>query len=164
MVGGMLARQLGLLPALVLTVGLFAACAHGKIQGTNIDDTDENREILRVVESYHRAVESRDADAVLAMVSPRYFEDNGNTDSADDYDYRGLSETLRSDFERTKAMQLEIRVDDVVVDEDHAYAYIMYTVRGQADLPSGALWKTNTDRARITFERQGQKWLIVAGL
>ena len=42
--------------------------------------------------------------AVLALVSPRYYEDNGNTDRADDYDYNGLRTALPKDFSRTKAI------------------------------------------------------------
>jgi len=156
-------RLLGL--ALALTVG---ACAHTKIGSTEIDDTPENREILDLIDAYHRAVEARDTDAVLAMVSPAYYEDNGNTDRADDYDFRGLSDSLKSDFDRTKTMQLEIRVDDIVFadDEQSADAFILFTFRGQAELPTGKQWKTMTDRARLRFSRQGPngKWLISAGL
>jgi ketosteroid isomerase-like protein len=149
-------------PALLV---VFTACAHGKIGGTQIEDTDENREILKLVERYHRAVESRDADAVLAMVSPRYFEDNGNSDESDDYGYANLATALKDDFDRTKTIHLEIRVDDVVVDESTAHAFILYTVRGHADLPAGSRWKSTTDRARLTFEKQKDgQWLILSGL
>ena len=143
---------------------LVGACAHSKIANTTIDDTEENREILELIESYHRAIESRDAEAVLAMVSKRYFEDNGNTDRSDDYDYSQLAQTLPADFERTKAMQLEIRVDEIVVEEELAHAFIFYTVRGHADFPVGSKWKTTTDRARLTFTREGEDWKIISGL
>lgn len=145
---------------------LGAGCAHDKIRGTHIDDTPENREIVDLVSAYHRAVEARDADAVLAMVSNRFFEDNGNTDRSDDYDKRGLADTLKADFERTKALTLDIRVDEVLVDDEtqHADAFILFSVRGQAELPAGNMWKTMTDRSRIRFAREGDKWLIVSGL
>ena len=86
---------------LALSLGI-CACAHSKIRGTQIDDTEENRAILLIVEEYHRAVEDLDADAVLALVSPKYFEDNGNTIEADDYDYKGLSDGLKANFSRTR--------------------------------------------------------------
>jgi ketosteroid isomerase-like protein len=145
-------------------IGVMFSCAHQKIQDTQIDDTPENREILDLIRSYHRAIESRDADAVLAMVSHRYYEDNGNTDQSDDYNFAQLSDTLKQDFERTKAMQLELRVDDIVIEEDTAEAFIFYTVRGHAEFPAGTKWKTNTDRARITFTREDGAWKIISGL
>lgn len=146
--------------------GAPLACAHGKIPGTEVEDTDLNREILKLVEAYTRALESRDAEAILEMVSPRFFEDNGNTSRDDDYDYAGLEKTLREDFAKTKAIQMEVRVDRIEVDDDEtrADAFIMYTVRGHAELPSGSQWKTGTDRSRLRFERQGGKWMIISGI
>lgn len=154
---------LALAPILAATL---VGCAHDKIRGTQIDDTPENREIVDLVSAYHRAVEARDADAVLAMVSTRFYEDNGNTDRADDYDKRGLADTLKADFERTKALTLEIRLDEVVIDEEteHADAFIMFAVRGQAELPTGNTWKTLTDRSRLRFAKEGGKWMIVSGI
>jgi hypothetical protein len=67
----------------LIALGLVG-CAHDKIPLTNIDDTEENREILQVVQEYHKALESLDADAILQLVSPRYFEDNGNLEANDD--------------------------------------------------------------------------------
>jgi ketosteroid isomerase-like protein len=149
-------------PALVLLIG---ACAHSKIPRTNIDDTTENREILNLVEEYTRAVESRDAAAVLALVSPRYYEDNGNTDRSDDYDYKGLKSGLTEDFSRTKAMQLQVRVDDIKVDDDTAYAELYYTYRAQNEYPSGLQWDTGSDRTRLRFQRTEEgRWMIVGGL
>lgn len=150
--------------ALICALAVSAACAHAKIGRTNIDDTPANREILNIVEEYQRAMERRDADAVLALVSPRYYEDNGNTDRADDYDFNGLRSSLGKDFNRTKAMQLEVRIDDIKVEKDTAYAEVYYTYRAQNEYPSGLQWDTGSDRTRLRFERQDGRWLIVAGM
>lgn len=147
-----------------LVVGL-GACAHSKIRNTDIDDTDENREVLAFVEDYKRAVESLDADAVLSLVSPKFYEDNGNTDSSDDYDYNGLQTTLRESFGRTKTMQLILRVDAVEVENDAAFAELYYEYRAHNDYPSGTRWDTGTDRTRLMLERSPDgRWQIVSGL
>ena len=83
--------RLGAVSLLAACAFVSAACAHSKIPGTEIDDTDENQELLGDIIAYTGAVESRDADAVFAMVSPRYVEDNGNTDLTDDYYYKCLA-------------------------------------------------------------------------
>lgn len=153
------ARWLTML-ALLTTV----ACAHAKIPSTEIDDTPANREILNLVEEYAHAIEQRDAEAVLAMVSKRYYEDNGNTDRSDDYDYEGLKSNLRKDFDRTHAMQIEVRVDDIKVEEDTAYAEIYYTYRAQNEYPSGLQWDTGNDRTRLEFRKEDGRWMIIAGL
>lgn len=148
----------------VLFITGMVACAHDPIPGTTIEDTPENRDILKVVEAYQQAIERRDSDALMALVSPRYFEDNGNSDKTDDYDYSGLKSSLPRDFSRTKAMQLTVRVDDVRVTENKAFAEIFYTFRAQSEYPSGLQWESGSDRARIRFEKTDGRWLIVAGL
>lgn len=149
---------------LIATMLGLGACAHAKIPLTDIDDTDDNREILAVVETYHRAVEQLDADAIIALVSTRYYEDNGNTDSKDDYNYTQFKHQLREDFKRTRAIQLSIRVDSVEVEDNSAYAEMFYEIKAQNEYPSGLKWNTNSDRTRLRFELQEGKWLIVAGL
>jgi ketosteroid isomerase-like protein len=141
-----------------------SACAHSKIRGTQIDDTPENREVLEVISSYQNAMQGLDADAVLALISPSFYEDNGNTDKSDDYDIEGLRSTLTADFARTKKIQLELRIDEVVVEESKAFAYVQYTYRAQSEYPTGLKWKTDTDRTRFELERRDDKWLIVRGL
>ena len=150
---------------LVLPVVLsLAACAHNKIPRTEIDDTDENREIYRLVKAYERALESLDADAVLALVSPNFYENNGNTDDSDDYDFYGLKDNLAEDFKRTRKIQLDLRVDAIEVEEDQAFAELFYRIRAQNEYPSGLKWETGSDRTRLKLERIDGKWLIVAGL
>jgi hypothetical protein len=149
---------------LLVPVLLASACAHAKIPKTEIDDTPENRHILGLVEEYTTAIEHRDASALMAMVSTRYYEDNGNTDRSDDYDYNGLKSSLSEDFSRTKAMQLQVRVDKIQVEDEAAFAELYYVYRAQNEYPSGLQWDTGSDRTRLRFSRESGKWLIVGGL
>jgi hypothetical protein len=143
-----------------------AACAHTKIPNTTIDDTPANREIKGIVESYKKAFEARDVEAILAMVSQRFYEENGNTDKSDDYDKNGLRKNLSDEFEKTKTAQLDVRLDEIVVDEDKgtAYATLYYTYRAQTEFPVGLKWKTGTDFTRLSFVREDGQWKIISGL
>jgi hypothetical protein len=158
-------RVLGTLLALTSSLAL-SACAHAKIPQTDIDDTPDNHQILDIVEAYQKAFEARDADAILAMVSHRYYEENGNTDRSDDYDFNGLRQFLIDEFQRTKAAQLDVRVDEIQVDEDNgtAFATLYYNYRAQSEFPVGLKWKTGTDFTRLRFIREDGRWKIVAGL
>lgn len=150
-----------------LTLGLAvlsSACAHSTIPGTEIEDTEENRAIIDVVEEYKNAVEAMDTDAILALVSPNFYENNGNIDESDDYDKKGLEQNLRANFGRTQRIQLILRIDDVGVEERSAFAELYYQIRAQNEYPSGTKWETGSDRTRITFERVDDRWMIVAGL
>lgn len=143
---------------------VLTGCAHSKIPNTTIDDTKDNRAILEIVDAYHSAMENRDADAILALVSDDFYEDNGNTDRNDDYGKAQLAETLRSEFEKTEQLQLGLKVEDIVVSEDRAQAFVQYNLRARTDFPSGKKWKTSSDRSRMTLVRVGDKWLIISGL
>ncbi len=146
-----------------LCLGL-GACAHTKIPQTEIDDTPANREIISLVEQYKEAVESLDTEAVLAMVSAEYYEDNGNTDATDDFNRDGLRQQLTANFKRTKAMQMNLRIDDVQVEAGKAFAELFYEMRAQNEYPSGLKWETSTDRTRIRFVKEGDNWKIIGGI
>ena len=147
------------------TLALASACAHGKIGDTSIDNTSENREILALIDTYQQAVERLDADAVLELVHPSFYEDNANTDSGDDYDYAGLQANLRKSFATTDAMQLILRVDSVEVKDDEAFAELQYEYRAHNTYPAGAKWETGTDRTRLHLVRSRKgPWRIIAGL
>ncbi len=150
----------------VVLLGIIAAtgCAHGKLPGTEVDDTEENRQILSLVEAYQKAMESLDADAVLALVSPNYYEDNATASTEDDYDYQMLHDNLVRDFQRTKKMKVEFRVDDIQVDSNKGYAELYYRIRAQNEYPSGKKWEVTSDRTRLLFEMVRGRWKIVAGL
>ncbi len=152
-------------PTWVAFVAMAAACSHAKIPNTTIDDTPEHREVIALVEEYKKSVEALDAPAVLALVSPDYFEDNGNTDTADDYDYDGLRDSLETSFGRTRAMQLILRIDHVEVEQDTAFADLQYEYRAHNEYPSGMRWDTGSDRTRLSLRRDGfGQWRIISGL
>jgi ketosteroid isomerase-like protein len=154
-----MAKTAGFLIALLL-----AGCVHDNIPGTQIEDTPETRTIVELVDQYHQAVENLDAEAILAMVSPDFFEKNGNTKQDDDYGYDALAERLRANFRRTHRMKLDLRVDAIEVEEKTAFAEIYYELRAQVEYPSGLQWESTADRTRLEFERAGDKWLILRGL
>jgi ketosteroid isomerase-like protein len=152
--------------AMLATMLAASACATSTIGNTDIKDTEENRQVLELVERYHRAIESLDADAVLELVSPDFYEDLGNGDEGDDYDYEGLAQSLHENFELTRTLRLDIRVDAVEIDDDAgtAYAELYFDIRAQNEYPSGLKWERTTDRTRLRLRREGDTWRIIAGL
>ena len=69
-------------------------CAHGTIEGTTVPDTEENRAVLEVLKTYRTAMQERDADKIISLVSSEYFEDMGTIDQSDDYGYQHLTEKI----------------------------------------------------------------------
>lgn len=149
-----------------LLLSLFVGCAHGRIPNTNIPDSEENREIYGLVEKYRKSLEALDAAAVLALASPRFYENNGNTDPSDDYDFAGLQANLKQDFARTNRLFANFRVDAIEVHQDTAWAEVYFQVRAHNRYPTGEKWDTVRDRTRLRFVRDtpGGPWKVIAGL
>ena len=146
-------------------MGLAAGCGHAFIEGTTIRDTDANREIYELVSRVREALERRDSETLVGMVSTQYFEDNGTPDARDDYGYVELKEKLLQDsLNSTKEMYLTFTLHDVVVKENYAYADIRYNSRARIDLPAGRVWDTHQDFNRLEFRRENNVWRIISGL
>src|SRR5438270_13886194 len=127
----------------VLSLALLAAgCATHYIQNTDVEDNDENRRIITFCEKYRHAVEERNVPLLLEMASPRYFEDGGNVDAADDMDYAGLREYLEGRFKDTRAIRYEIRYRRVRRPSD-TKIYVEYTYTASYRNPGlkGQKWR-----------------------
>lgn len=149
-----------------LLFSLLAACAHGRIPSTDIPDTKDNRAVYDLVGQYREALEALDADAILALVSPNYYESNGNSDPSDDYDFAGLQAHLKEDLAHTKRIIANFRIDGLEVDGDKAWVEVYYLLRTHNSYPAGDKWDSVRDRTRIRFVRENEDapWRIVAGL
>mgnify|MGYP002397210051 CR=1 FL=1 len=143
---------------------LLASCAHGTIENSDIKDTEENRAIVAAVQDYKDAMESLDADAVLSLLSESYYEDNANISENDDYDYAQLQQKLHAEFDRTEVLKLTIRVDAVEVEDSTAWAEVYYDLRARLSYPSGIKWETASDRTRLRFKYEQERWKLVSGL
>ncbi len=144
-----------------------SACAHNKISGTEIDDTSTNREIFEVIGSMRKALEERDHEALLRLVSKDYVEDMGTPKNSDDYGYKRLKEeVLPQSMKATGKYQVTFEIHEIVVDGPHARVDVRYVARARLDLPSGEAWDTQRDFNRIELQRdnESQRWLIVSGL
>lgn len=107
-----------LFPGLLLSLAL--GCASSRIPNTDVPDTSENRDVIAFCERYRRAVESRDARALLAMASPRYFEDGGTPDGSDDYGLDGLQRLLTAWADEVNEVRYEIRYRRVALSESNS--------------------------------------------
>ncbi len=149
--------------ALLLFVA--AGCSQPTIEGTKVSDTDEHRMLYDIVMQYRKAMEERDAETILSLVSERYYEDNGNADPADDYGYFELRDTvLPATMEATKEVYLTLEVQDIVVDEKRAHVDVRFSSRARIEMPSGSSWDTQRELNRIDFVREENGWRIVRGL
>src|SRR4051812_34998726 len=101
---------MGKLLAGLLFAGLgLGACAHeAMIRGTSIPDTQENNEIIQVVETYRQRMLEKDVDGLMLLASKSYSEDSATPNADDDYDYEQLPTVLRKSLTRLKSLHYEI--------------------------------------------------------
>ena len=129
-----LAVQARLVAFLGLTAVSTAGCTTRYIPNTDVEDTDENRDVVKFCETYRRAIERKDIGLLLSLASPRYYEDGGNVDPADDLDYEGLREWLEGRFQDTRAIRYEIRYRRVVKGDQNK-VHVVYTYSASYKIP-----------------------------
>lgn len=163
--------SLALVALLALPLASLAGCKPELIPGTNLEDTEENRAIMDFLEQYRVAVESRDAEKVLALVAEEYFEDNGTQDQTDDYGIEKLRGSLAQEFQVAEVVQLTLNVQHIeprAGEKDRYEVYYRYLQRALLDLPAGDRWVSNSDVNRMIVKKKGDRlsdgFLIVSGL
>ncbi|MBN2362185.1 MAG: nuclear transport factor 2 family protein [Deltaproteobacteria bacterium] len=140
------------------------SCKPTLLPNSDVEDTAANRELYDVVESYRLAMESRDADRVMALVAKDFFDTSGTENPADDYGYPELASRLKEDFGRTSALRLDIHLKSIEIKEDVALIEYRFQSRAHVKFPVGDQWITNTDVNRMRLKRADDGWRIASGL
>jgi hypothetical protein len=148
-------------------LALLSACGTKYIPTTQIEDTEENRQLLRVVEQYRRAVEDKDVARILELTSDSFFEDPGTPgDPSDDYDKAGLKVRLEEAFAKLRDQKLDISVRKLhwIDDEKEAQVEYAFDYRYQLDMAGAGEWRADRDLNQVTLRREGDTWRIVSGI
>ena len=148
-----------------LCLALQACNKQKLIPNTKLLDSEQNRELLRVVERYRRAVERRDVSGVLALVHPRYQDNAGTPDASDDLDRSGVQRLLSGRFSKTKHVRLRIEYQRIKASEQLAeidtWIDATFVYKHDAATPR---WRRLTDYNRFRLAKQGNTWLFIGGL
>jgi hypothetical protein len=152
-------RSIAALAALSL-----ASCARN-IPNTDIRDTEDNRALIAMVDSYRRAFDARNLDGVMVLVSPLYYDDAGTIDATDDIDYKALPGVLKDTFSRLSQVRLEFGITSIEIQGDKAMVDLFYDAKYRVTTPRAEIAKRDTDVQRLVFQRDGPKgWKIITGL
>lgn len=110
-------------------------------------------EVLAFCERYRTALEARDADALMALVSPRY-DDDGTT-------YATLASSMKRLVMTANQIRYEIRYGDITTRPDGtlevAYQYT-------ASFLTAAGWQHRVGDADLVLERHGASFRILKGM
>jgi len=139
------------------------ACSHGgTIEGTRIPDDPETQAVLQVFVRYKRGLEARDANALLQLAAPDYYDTSAGEAPTD---YEGLKIKLPQTFEKVSGLKIEATVRDVEVKGQEAridyYQVLHFAIR----TPTGTeRWRSLSDDARMKLVKRGGEWKIASGL
>lgn len=144
-----------LLAPLALGLALsLTACARDYIPNTDVPASEENRKIINFCERYRKAVEKKNIAELVRMASPRYYEDGGNVDAADDLDYAGLQEYLANQFLEANSIRYEIKYRRILHPEEKVI-FVDYTFSASYRIPNERgeeEWHRKVDDNRLELE------------
>jgi hypothetical protein len=142
-----------------------AGCARDVIPNTDVEDTAENREVLEFVELYRNALIERDVGALLRLVDPSYFDDNGTPVPRDDIDYDRLRERVGTWPQHLADVRYEIKYRRVTYTESNR-VLVDYTYSGRFKIidPAGERWARRLADNRLVLARVEGEYRIVSGL
>jgi len=145
---------------------LMLGCAPTYIENTKVPNTPENREIVTFVERYRTAIEHRDNDLLLSLVSPRYLENASTTDiSDDDYGLRELVAKHIPEFTQ-KVQGVDHKLKVLKIQRRSNVAFVDYEYDLTFRYKDGAETRLHTKRDvnRLELLRENGQWRIRSGL
>lgn len=148
----------------VAAIGL--GCVPRKIPGTEIDDTDDTRAVLDVMEKFRVAVEQKDAQTIINLADESFRDDGGSANPDDDLTYQDLYTKLPARFRRLDDVRLELNVRKVEFTQDQANARATYTYTTTFKLPGlTSRTQSETEIKQMILKRIDKKtWKIVSGV
>ncbi len=149
--------------AAILTATL-AGCSRDYLPNTSVEDTAENRRILEFVDSYRKAVESRDMARLLSLTSVNYFDDMGTPVGDDDIDYESLRKGLKRLQKEVLDARYQIRYKGVTYLENRALVDILYTGWFRVNTEEGPQWRRRLAPHRLVVALESGRYKIVSGM
>lgn len=138
-------------------------CAARRIPGTQIEDTEEARAIVDLMEQYRRAVEARDAPKVIALVADSFKDTAGTPSPEDDLDYAKLREELPRNLAKLDEVRLDLNVRKIEVTKEAARAVYTYTASWKMPSLTGRP-QSDSDIKEMWFKRIDGEWKITSGI
>lgn len=149
----------------ILALTALAGCSKAYIPNTDVEDTSQNRDVIKFCEEYRHAMEDKNVPQLLKMMSPGYFEDAGNAKTEDDADYEKIREFLTTDFLHTMGIRYEIRYRRVTYSETN-HIWVDYTYAAAWKIPGADKdeWHHTVADNRLDLVRDGDSFKVLAGM
>lgn len=152
--------------ALLLLLAVATGCAPRKIPGTDLDDTDDTRAVLDVLQKYRSAVEKKDTDTLVKLADETFRDDGGSANPDDDLDYASLGPKLTARLAKIANVKLDVTVRRIEFDDDSKLARVTYSYQISFNIPDYTQrTQSENDIKQMILKRVGeQDWKITSGI
>ena len=142
---------------------MACGCAAHRIPGTDIEDNPDTRAILLVLERYRVAVETKDSNTLIGLVSPSFKDNAGTATPDDDLDYSSLQKSLPQRFAKIDDVHLDVNVRKIELKADNASVIYYYTMSFRMPSLSPKV-RTESDIKQMLLRREQGQWKITSGV
>lgn len=130
-----------------------------------IRDTTDNRKVMDVLITYRNAMVRKDVGALRRLISERYYDNGGTTDTTrDDYAAEALPEIFELLAQRADQIKYDVVVKNLEVKEGVAFVDYEYQYAYQYSVGDQPTWDAGLDVNRLELESEDGEWKIVSGL
>ncbi len=148
-----------------LSLALLVACGARRIPGTDLEDNEDTRAILQVMEQYRAAVEARDAPGVLRLVSESFKDDGGTAHPEDRMDYADLQKKLPVQLAKLDEVKLDLNVRKIEIQSANNTASAVYTYNLSFRMPRlNNKPQSESEIKKMWFKRDKGGWKIASGI
>jgi hypothetical protein len=152
-------RHVWVLVSLILAAG----CAHRRIPGTDIEENEQTKAIVAVMQAYRSALEHKDAHAIAQLLAPGFHDNGGTANPEDDLDAENVERLLTERFSKVENLSLDMELRQIEVQDGAATATYFYTEHYQIPtLTSRA--QTESDLKQMTLVKVRDPWRILSGI
>lgn len=141
-----------------------SSCSRDYIPNTRIEDTDKNRELMRFIDRYRMAVESRDISMLLSLTSVNYFDDMGTPIGDDDVDFETLKKGLMRLKKEIQDTRYQINYRGMTHLSDRIMIDVLYTGWYRLTTEEGPQWRRVLEEHRLVVAKEGGKYKILSGM
>lgn len=155
-------RGLAWLGIVMLAAG---GCAARRIPGTDIEDNADTRAILNLLEKYRVAVEQKDTNTLLGLVSTSFKDNAGTATPDDDLDYQNLQKKLPQRFAKVDDVRLDVNIRKIDLNKDNGTASVIYYYNMSFRMPAlSTKLLTESEIKQMLLRREQGQWKIMSGV
>lgn len=132
---------------------------------SRIADTVDHRQVIDVLLQYRRALVRKDVGALQRLISDKYYDNGGTTNTTtDDYGSDALPELYELLAAHAESIKYDVLVKKVEISDGAAHVDYEFKYAYQYKVGESPSWDAGLDVNRLELAEEGGEWKIVSGL